>query len=145
VGVFDVTRPDRKRGIRRKTADLAVVDAETALCRRWHIDCDNLQSSAPQRFRGSGDTTGATIMNQHHADPEPWYRSRLNLAFCGFVAVAAVFLLTEHWAHVVPVLPWLLLLLCPLMHLFGHGGHGGHGGHVNHEGHDPAETEGGQR
>ena len=45
--------------------------------------------------------------------------------FWGFAAVAAFFLLTEHYAHVVPYLPWILLAACPLMHLFGHG-HGGH-------------------
>lgn len=45
--------------------------------------------------------------------------------FWGFAAIAAFFLLTEHYAHVVPYLPWLLLAACPLMHLFGHG-HGGH-------------------
>jgi hypothetical protein len=42
-------------------------------------------------------------------------------------AVAALYLLFEHWLHVAGVLPWLLLLLCPLMHLYMHRGHGGHG------------------
>ena len=47
--------------------------------------------------------------------------------FWGFAAIAAFFLLTEHYAHVVPYLPYVLLAACPLMHLFGHGhGHGGH-------------------
>jgi Protein of unknown function (DUF2933) len=45
-----------------------------------------------------------------------------------FLGIIAFFLITEHWAHLIPVLPWLFLLLCPLMHLFMHGGHGGHGG-----------------
>lgn len=44
----------------------------------------------------------------------------------GFIAIAAVYLITEHRAHVLGVLPFLLLLACPLMHFFMHGGHGGH-------------------
>jgi hypothetical protein len=84
-------------------------------------------------------------MDSDHADHEPWYRSRLNLALAGFLTVIAFYLITEHTAHTLGVLPYLLLLLCPLMHFFGHGGHGGHGGHCGHEKHDGqqrAETEG---
>ena len=52
------------------------------------------------------------------------------LAFWGFAAVGAYYLLTEHRAHVIDYLPYVLLLACPLMHLFhGHGGH-------KHEGHE---------
>jgi hypothetical protein len=47
-----------------------------------------------------------------------------NLAFCGFLVIAAFFLLTEHRAHVFGILPYLLLLACPLLHLFMHRGHG---------------------
>jgi hypothetical protein len=54
--------------------------------------------------------------------------SRANIVLLGFLAVAGYFLVTEHWAHVVPFLPWMLVLACPLMHIFTHGGHGGHGG-----------------
>jgi hypothetical protein len=54
--------------------------------------------------------------------------SRANIVLLGFLAVAGYFLVTEHWAHVVPFLPWMLVLACPLMHIFMHGGHGGHGG-----------------
>lgn len=43
--------------------------------------------------------------------------------FFGFVAIAAVFLVAEHWMHVVPYLPLLLVALCPLLHFF-HGRHG---------------------
>jgi hypothetical protein len=57
--------------------------------------------------------------------------SRANLVLLGFLAVAGYFLVTEHWAHIIPFLPWLLFLACPLMHLFMHGGHGGHGGGPN--------------
>ncbi len=46
-----------------------------------------------------------------------------------FLAIAAFFLITEHWAHLFGALPYLLLLLCPLLHLFMHGRHGsGHNG-----------------
>jgi hypothetical protein len=43
--------------------------------------------------------------------------------------VAAIYLLTEHTAHVTGALPYLLLLACPLMHLFMHHGHGSHQQH----------------
>jgi len=62
----------------------------------------------------------------------PLWRTRGGLVFCGFLVVAAFFLITEHRAHLalaIPFLPYLLVLACPLMHLFMHGGHGGHGGH----------------
>ena len=51
-----------------------------------------------------------------------------------FGIVAAVFLISEHRAHVWGALPYLILLACPLMHVFMHGGHGGHGGHGSHGG-----------
>jgi hypothetical protein len=54
----------------------------------------------------------------------PWWRTPFGLAVCGFLAIAAFFLLTEHTAHVFGILPYLLLLACPLMH-FMHHGHGG--------------------
>ena len=49
--------------------------------------------------------------------------------FIAFVAIAAIFLISEHRAHVLGALPFVLLLACPLLHMFMHGGHGGHGGH----------------
>jgi hypothetical protein len=65
--------------------------------------------------------------------------SRVKWVFVGFAIIAALFLLTEHRAHVLPYLPWLILLACPFMHMFmhhGHGGHGGHGGRGGHQGGD---------
>lgn len=57
-------------------------------------------------------------------------QSRFNIAMWVFLAFITYFLVTEHWAHIVPFLPWLILAACPLMHIFMHGGHGGgHGGH----------------
>lgn len=68
----------------------------------------------------------------------PWWRSANGLALCGFLLVAAFFLITEHGAHVFGALPYVLLLLCPLLHLFHHGRHGGqspdNAGHGHHHG-----------
>jgi hypothetical protein len=50
------------------------------------------------------------------------------LALLSALAVAAFFILREHWSHVFGLGPYLLLVLCPLMHLFGHGHHHHHGG-----------------
>jgi hypothetical protein len=57
----------------------------------------------------------------------PWWRTRSGLVLCGFLLIAAFYLLSEHTAHVFGALPYLLLAACPLMHLFMHHGHGGHG------------------
>ena len=62
------------------------------------------------------------------------WKSRVNWALIGFIAIAAYFLITEPRAHldgVLYYLPFLFLLACPLMHLFMHGGHGDHGGNGN--------------
>jgi hypothetical protein len=64
---------------------------------------------------------------------------RSNLTMWAFLVFIAYFLITEHWAHIVPFLPWLILLACPLMHIFMHGGHdhgSGHGSHDDHETHE---------
>lgn len=63
----------------------------------------------------------------HEHDTGHDQHKRQNIAMWVFLAIILYFLVTEHWAHVVPFLPWLLLLACPLMHVFMHGGHGGHG------------------
>jgi hypothetical protein len=66
-----------------------------------------------------------------------------NLVMWIFLGFIAYFLITEHWAHIVPFLPWLILAACPLMHLFMHGGHG-HGGHDHcdeHNRHNPGGDE----
>ena len=66
-------------------------------------------------------------MHAHQSNGERPPGTARRWLFWGFAAIAAFFLLTEHYAHVVPYLPWLLLAACPLMHLFGHAhGHGGH-------------------
>jgi hypothetical protein len=68
-------------------------------------------------------------MEHNDSDHRPgFFASRANMVLLGFLAIGGYFLVTEHWAHVVPFLPWLFLLACPLMHVFMHGGHSGHGG-----------------
>ena len=62
---------------------------------------------------------------KHEGESRGILASRANIVLLAFLAIAGYFLLTEHWAHVVPFLPFLLLAACPLMHLFMHGGHGG--------------------
>jgi hypothetical protein len=44
------------------------------------------------------------------------------------VVAAVVYLLTNHWVHVLDALPYVFVVAMLGMHLFGHGGHGGHGG-----------------
>ena len=53
--------------------------------------------------------------------------------------IVGVYLLREHWGHVLGVAPYALLLACPLMHVFMHGGHGGHA-HHGHQG-KPEQAE----
>jgi hypothetical protein len=60
---------------------------------------------------------------------KPWWQTPFGFVLCGFLAIAAFFLITEHAAHLYGILPYLFLLACPLMHLFMHHGHGGHGSH----------------
>ena len=62
-----------------------------------------------------------------HDHGRAWWRTRSGVVLCGFLLIAAFYLLTQHTAHVFGVLPYLLILACPLMHLFMHHGHGGHG------------------
>ncbi|MET3718883.1 MULTISPECIES: DUF2933 domain-containing protein [unclassified Arthrobacter] len=44
------------------------------------------------------------------------------------VAAAVIYLLTNHWVHVLDALPYIFVVGMLGMHLFGHSGHGGHGG-----------------
>ena len=79
----------------------------------------------------------------NHNSRTAWrWRSPSGIALLVFLGIATFFLVTEHWAHLIPVLPWLLLLACPFLHLFMHGGHGGHGGHGSDRNQD---SEGGQQ
>ena len=62
-----------------------------------------------------------------------WLPTPGGLILCGFFAIAAFFLITEHRAHVLGALPFVLFLLCPLMHFLLHWGH--RGGYNHH--HEP--------
>lgn len=65
--------------------------------------------------------------NSHHR--------KSNFVMWVFLAFVVYFLITEHWAHIVPYLPWLILLACPLMHIFMHGGHGHGAGYGSDDSH----------
>ena len=67
----------------------------------------------------------------------PWLRSASGLAWIGFAAIAAFYLLTEHRAHVLGALPFAIFLLCPLLHMFHHGRHGGDRSHNPERGERP--------
>ena len=79
-------------------------------------------------------------MNDQHTQNS--HHKKSNLVMWIFLGFIAYFLVTEHWAHIVPYLPWFILLLCPLLHVFMHGGHG-HGSnqdsHTNHSHHNKEE------
>ena len=64
-----------------------------------------------------------------HDEPPSFWSSRYAIGLVVIGGIAAYFLLTEHFAHLVGALPYLLLLACPLMHIFMHGGHGVHSHH----------------
>lgn len=78
-------------------------------------------------------------MVQHPSAEKGWFRSRAGLGFLAFLAIAALFLFTEHQAHLFGFLPYLLLLACPLLHLFMHRKHGGHGKGAGDHAKDHAE------
>ena len=65
---------------------------------------------------------------------QPQFALSSNTVMWVFLAVIGYFLVTEHWAHIVPYLPYLILLLCPLLHIFHHKGHGGHEHHHGEDG-----------
>lgn len=63
------------------------------------------------------------------SDPNRRHFWRL-CALYTFFGALALFLLTEHRAHVIGLLPFLLLAACPLMHVFMHH-HDHHHAHAN--------------
>lgn len=70
------------------------------------------------------------FLRTHGQDPEggaAQYLRRGRWIFWIFVIIAALFLISEHRAHVLGALPYLVILACPLLHMFMHRGHG-HGG-----------------
>ncbi|MEX2319628.1 MAG: DUF2933 domain-containing protein [Bauldia sp.] len=63
-----------------------------------------------------------------------FWRSPAGLTLCVFLAIAGLFLVLEHGAHVLGAWPLLFLLICGGMHFFMHHGHGDHGDHSGHGG-----------
>jgi hypothetical protein len=51
----------------------------------------------------------------------PWTQVLLTV----LIAVSAVYLITNHWLHILDALPYLGVVLMMGMHLFMHGGRGG--------------------
>jgi hypothetical protein len=68
-------------------------------------------------------------MNTGHAEKPSFWRSPIGLVLCGFLAIAALFVVLEHQAHLLGLWPLLFLLVCAGMHFFMHRGHGGRGAH----------------
>lgn len=60
-------------------------------------------------------------------DPPPsFWRSRYAIGLLAFGAIALVFLLAEHRAHLLGALPYLLVVASLFLHVFMHRGHGSH-------------------
>lgn len=55
----------------------------------------------------------------------PWTQALLTV----FIAAASVYLISNHWLHILDAVPYLGVVLMMGMHLFMHGGHRGHEGH----------------
>ncbi|TQN33707.1 MULTISPECIES: DUF2933 domain-containing protein [Kocuria] len=56
-------------------------------------------------------------------------KARLRAGVVILVIGSVIYLLTNHWVHVLDSLPYVFGAAMLVMHLFGHGGHGGHSGH----------------
>lgn len=75
----------------------------------------------------------------HNQTKPGFFSSRSNIVLVGFLVIAGFYLVTEHFAHIIPYLPWLLLLACPLMHVFMHGGHDGHSSNQGSDRDEPSD------
>jgi hypothetical protein len=65
----------------------------------------------------------------NNSESASFLRSPAGMTLCVFLAVAALFLVLEHSAHLLGAWPLLFVLVCVVMHIFMHRGHGGHGSH----------------
>ena len=83
------------------------------------------------------------MQHEHPNETRDRYRTVSRYVFFGFVAVAAYFLLAEHWAHLAPILPLLIFAACPLMHLFHHHGGHKHGDDESRQSGPPSASDGG--
>ncbi len=70
--------------------------------------------------------------------PGPWTQGLVAVLTAG----AAVYLISNHWLHVLDTLPYLGVVLVMSFCMFGHGGHGGHG-NSTHQGHGGQAAPGG--
>lgn len=68
----------------------------------------------------------------------PWTQALLIV----LITAAAVYLIANHWLHVLDALPYLGVVLVMGFCMFGHGSHAGHGSSA-HQGHGGHETRGG--
>ncbi|WP_193342696.1 DUF2933 domain-containing protein [Pseudarthrobacter sp. AB1] len=68
---------------------------------------------------------------------QPWTQTLLIV----LITAAAIYLITNHWLHVLDALPYLGVVLVMSFCMFGHGSHGGHGS--SHQGHGGQEARGG--
>ncbi|WP_458040511.1 MULTISPECIES: DUF2933 domain-containing protein [Bacteria] len=71
--------------------------------------------------------------------PSMW--AVLALAVAGII----IYLVVDHWPHVLAALPYVGIVALVAMHLFGHGGHGGRGERGGHGGHGKAPANGSAR
>ncbi len=60
------------------------------------------------------------------------FRPRTQTLLIVLIVVAAVYLITNHWLHLLDALPYLGVVLVMSFCMFGHGGHGGHGSSSGH-------------
>ena len=79
-------------------------------------------------------------MSADYPKQRPWWKTPYGVGLSVFLCVAAFFLVTEHWAHVIPYLPFVLFLLCPLTHIFMHVSHED----SHHQGQDAAHGQSGK-
>ena len=66
---------------------------------------------------------------ENDSNAPSFWRQRAGIALATAALIAGIYLLREHWGHVLGYRPYLLFA-CPLMHLMHGHGHGGHGRHL---------------
>ena len=98
--------------------------------------------------------TSGTPPHEHQPDggrgEEPARAVRMPLLGWIIIALSVigilVYLVVDHWPHVLAALPYVGIIAVVAMHLFGHRGHGGAGhgerGHSGHSDREPPRTDG---
>ncbi|MEV8085512.1 DUF2933 domain-containing protein [Pseudarthrobacter oxydans] len=70
---------------------------------------------------------------------QPWTQTLLIV----LIAAAAVYLISNHWLHILDSLPYVGVVLVMSLCMFGHGSHDGHDGpHQGHGGQDSGDGSG---